>query len=158
MIMKNKIQVNFRSKYLSEATGLILGLGINLRGDELKKLAVCLRKIRNSEIYREDFSSIEEYASKVFNYSKSSVNRLLRVADNYLQRDKGRSIFIYKNGKDFNLSQLNEFLVLPKSEIIKLVESGKIHPDMTVEDIRYTIGAKMMMDNPVNFMIRHGMF
>ena len=84
---------------------MILELGINLRGESLKKLAVCLRLIRDSRMYREDFSSIEEYAEKVFKYSRSSVSRLLRVADNYLGKN-GRSIFNFKNGKDFNLSQM----------------------------------------------------
>lgn len=82
---------------------MILELGINLRGESLKKLLVCLKLIKNSRMYREDFSSIEEYAKKVFKYSRSSVSRLFRVADNYLGKD-GRSISNFKNGKDFNLS------------------------------------------------------
>lgn len=155
--MKTNIKVEFKSKDLSEETALTLELGINLRGESLKKLAVCLKLIRNSRMYREDFSSIEEYAKKVFKYSRSSVNRLLRVAENYLGKN-GRSIFNFKNGKDFNLSQMNEFLVLPRGEIVELVLSGKLHPDMTVEDIRATVGAKKFMNNPIEYMFRRGMF
>lgn len=156
--MKTNIKVEFKSKKLSVATEFILGFGINLRGESLKKLAVSLRIIRDLKVYRKDFSSIEEYAEKVFKYSRSSVNRLLRVADNYLQKDKARSIFNFKNGKDFNLSQLNEFLVLPRGEIVELVLAGKIHPDMTVEEIRATVGAKKFMNNPIEYMFRRGIF
>lgn len=93
-------------------------------------------------MYKEDgFGSVYDYAERVFGYSRTSVVRMIKTANLYLEKDGSSTIFL-KEGKDFGISQLRELLSLPKSEVIDLVEEGKITPEMTKDQIREAVKAK----------------
>lgn len=132
---------SFHNEELRVATERIVefirGAGINYF-----KIAVQLKLIKDLELYKEDgFVSVYDYAERVFGYSRTSVVRMIKTANLYLEKDGSSTIFL-KEGKDFGISQLRELLSLPKSEVIDLVEEGKITPEMTKDQIREAVKAK----------------
>lgn len=136
-----KVIPTFQNEELRVATEKIVefirGAGINYF-----KIAVQLKLVKDLELYKEDgFESVYDYAERVFGYSKTSVVRMIKTANLYLSQDGSSTIFL-KEGKDFGISQLRELLSLPKSEVIDLVEEGKITPEMTKDQIREAVKAK----------------
>lgn len=141
-----KIIPTFQNEELRVATERIVefirGAGINYF-----KIAVQLKLIKDLELYKDDgFDSVYNYAERVFGYSRTSVVRMIKTANLYLSQDGSSTIFL-KEGKDFGISQLRELLSLPKSEVIDLVEEGKITPEMTKDQIREAVKAKKSKEN-----------
>ena len=136
----------FQNEGLRVATKRIVeyirGVGINYF-----KIAIQLKVVKDLELFKDDnFESVYDYAEKVFGYSKSSVVRMIKTAELYLEEDGSSTIFL-KEGKDFGISQLRELLSLPKSEVIDLVQEGKLTPEMTKDQIRVVVRAKKNEEN-----------
>lgn len=132
---------SFKNEELRVATEKIVefirGAGINYF-----KIAAELKWVKGLELYKEDgFSSVYDYAEKVFGYSKSSVVRMIKIAEEYLLEDGSSSVFVGEK-KDFSISQLRELLSLPRGDVVDLVQEGQITPDMTKDQIRSVIKAK----------------
>lgn len=132
---------SFKSEELRVATERIVefirGAGINYF-----KIAAELKWVKGQELYKEDgFSSVYDYAEKVFGYSKSSVVRMIKIAEEYLLEDGSSSVFVGEK-KDFSISQLRELLSLPRGDVVDLVQEGQITPDMTKDQIRSVVKAK----------------
>ena len=132
---------SFKNEELRVATERIVefirGAGINYF-----KIAAELKWVKGLELYKEDgFSSVYDYAEKVFGYSKSSVVRMIKIAEEYLLEDGSSSVFVGEK-KDFSISQLRELLSLPRGDVVDLVQEGQITPDMTKDQIRLVVRAR----------------
>ena len=145
--MSNVVVVNsnqvptFQNEELNKATREIFEYDKNIRLNYFK-IADALRWIKGLELYKEDgFKSVSEYASQVFGYEKSTVSRMIKIAEDYLLEDGSSTVFV-QEGKDFSISQLREVLALPRGEVVDLVQEGQITPDMTKDQIRAVVKAK----------------
>lgn len=142
--MSNVVVVNsnqvptFQNEELNKATREIFEYDKNIRLNYFK-IADALRWIKGLELYKEDgFKSVSEYASQVFGYEKSTVSRMIKIAEDYLLEDGSSTVFV-QEGKDFSISQLREVLALPRGEVVDLVQEGQITPDMTKDQIRAVV-------------------
>ena len=142
VIVVNNSQVpTFQNEELNKATKAILEYDKNIRMNYFK-IADALRWVKGLELYKEDgFKSVSEYASQVFGYEKSTVSRMIKIAEDYLLEDGSSTVFV-QEGKDFSISQLREVLALPRGDVVDLVQEGQITPDMTKDQIRAVVKAK----------------
>lgn len=141
-VVVNSNQVpTFQNEELNKATREIFEYDKNIRLNYFK-IADAFRWIKGLELYKDDgFKSVSEYAGQVFGYEKSTVSRMIKIAEEYLMEDGSSTVFV-QEGKDFSISQLREVLVLPRGEVVDLVQEGQITPDMTKDEIRAVVKAK----------------
>ena len=143
LIVANETAVRFNNAELNKATNKIFKLGNNIRKCWYE-VAYVVAKVDESGCYVEDgFDSVHEWVSKTFGLKKSASYTLLSIGKEYTKQilsDKGNVVGYGSNlpvdGNDFSKTQLEKMLPLGHDKAVELVESGRITPSMTVEEIK----------------------
>lgn len=114
-----------RSKAIKDSIGKI--------DDNLEKIAFNLHWINKKQAYKaEGFSSIVEYAQKVFGYQKTTCYAFISVVDRFAKRDdKGIMLESFDDRvKGYSASKLSLMVNLTDSEI------DSLNPSMSVREIK----------------------
>lgn len=133
----------FENKELQRATAVIIKTTETV-GKGLLKIASVMAEISERKLFENDFGSIYEYGREVFGYKKSSVNNMVRVGRDYIDKETGKSILALDDGRDFTMHQLTALLPLNSTETAEeMVKDGEIEPEMTVAEIRNAVKSKL---------------
>ena len=74
-------RLNDDQRTLYETLKVEIPRDIQIGGDAFDRAAKNLLRIRNEKLYREEFSTFEEFCRTILSFSKTHVNRLLTAAD-----------------------------------------------------------------------------
>lgn len=144
LTVSNETAVTFTNAELNKATNKIFKLGNNIRKCWYE-VAYVVAKVDESGCYVEDgFESVHEWVSKTFGLKKSASYTLLSIGKEYTKQilsDKGNVVGYGSNlpidgNSDFSKTQIEKMLPLGHDKAVELVETGKITPSMTVEEIK----------------------
>ena len=137
----NPVDFKITNKELKKLTNRIASNTLSA-AKNLLQVASDLYEIKTHKLYKEDgFKSIIDYGLKIFGWKKDMIYNLLRVAENYIAENGTQTIFITENNRDidYTVSQLQEFLSIPKETILELDKQNTISPSMTTIELRKAI-------------------
>lgn len=150
-----RTEIAFKNKQLQNATMHIFNLGENIR-QKWFEIGAIMASVDTLECYKDDgFSSVHEWANKVFNLKKSRTYDLLKIGREYTREilsKSGRVIgyecnLLPESAPDnFNVTQVTRLLPLGREEAARLVESDEVTPDMTVKAIADVVKAHLHPD------------
>lgn len=150
-----RTEIAFKNKQLQNATMHIFNLGENIR-QKWFEIGAIMASVDTLECYKEDgFSSVHEWANKVFNLKKSRTYDLLKIGREYTREilsKNGRTIgyecnLLPESAPDnFNVTQVTRLLPLGREEAARLVETEEVTPNMTVKAIADVVKAHLHPD------------
>lgn len=124
---------NFKSAALNAYSRQIAEIGAEMASKNIQ-IAKILGKIMTEEAYKEDgFTSVQEYAEKVFGIKKSSAYQLANVGKRFYNSDSEAARKVAEMLPPANLAELKN---MSDEDIAKEVESGAITPYTTQKKLR----------------------
>lgn len=116
-----------------EAVTLIKSLE-NATEVNTKAIALVVKQVKDKEIFKESgHTSITDYVSDIFGYSKAHTSGMLKVVNRFLT-DTTATKYANENG-DFTFTQLRAMTKFDDKELDELIANGAITFDSTVKEI-----------------------
>jgi hypothetical protein len=105
-------------------------------------VALLLAEVKDGELWKDTFSSYQEYAQTCFGIKKAQAYKLAAVGHNLVSdADSGYAHSIICTGaEDYSTTQLIELLPLKSTETAKqLHDDGRINPHMSTREIKAVV-------------------
>lgn len=105
-------------------------------------VALLLAEVKDGELWKDTFSSYQEYASTCFGIKKAQAYKLAAVGHNFVSdADSGYAHSVICAGaEDYSTTQLIELLPLKSTETAKkLHDDGRINPHMSTREIKAVV-------------------
>lgn len=101
------------------------------------KIAVELVKIEQSEMFKDDFSSITDYCNDVFGLKKSHCYNLLKMGKKFISAETSETLLTHETGNDYTPSQVVALLPLNDTETAQAVcDEFEITPETPIRTIK----------------------
>ena len=101
------------------------------------KIAVELVKIEQSEMFKDDFSSITDYCNEVFGLKKSHCYNLLKMGKKFISAETSETLLTHETGNDYTPSQVVALLPLNDTETAQAVcDEFDITPETPIRTIK----------------------
>ena len=124
---------NFKSAALNAYSRQIAEIGAEMASKNIQ-IAKILGKIMTEEAYKEDgFTSVQEYAEKVFGIKKASAYQLANVGKRFYNSDSETARKVAEMLPPANLAELKS---MSDEDIDKEVKAGNITPETTQKQLR----------------------
>ena len=124
---------NFKSAALNAYSRQIAEIGAEMASKNIQ-IAKILGKIMTEEAYKEDgFTSVQEYAEKVFGIKKASAYQLANVGKRFYNSDSETARKVADMLPPANLAELKN---MSDEDIDKEVKAGNITPETTQKQLR----------------------
>ena len=154
----------FMNRDLEKATNALINCDLQIRSRQYS-IAAILAEIDAKKLYEDDgFTSVPDYAFKVFGMKKSTCYDLIEIGKTYV-----RPIYT-KSGKisahcsnllppadaekqdapilDFTTRQIATFKTLGRDKVVDLIAEGKLNPSMTNAAIVELVKAEKLLTEP----------
>jgi hypothetical protein len=105
-------------------------------------VALLLARVKNGELWKDTFSSYQEYTETCFGLKKAQAYKLAAVGSSFLtDADTGYAHSVISTGADdYNTTQLIELLPLKSTGTAKkLHDEGRINPHMSTREIKAVV-------------------
>ncbi len=141
LIIKASSELNMANPRLTKIT---LDIIANIRDIQNHGLTVALllAEVKDGELWKETFSSYQEYAQTCFGLKKAQAYKLAAVGHNFVSDvDTGYAhSTICAGADDYSTTQLIELLPLKSTETAKqLHDDGRINPHMSTREIKAVV-------------------
>ena len=115
----------------------MIKVGIKRNDSNIIDIAQRVCYIKYNELWKQNFSSFNEYVKKELKLKKSSISAYTKVVYKFCVPDVNSQTgyFVKSLFKDYSFSQLREMTILTEDEYKNL----EIHPDMSEREIRKTV-------------------
>jgi hypothetical protein len=130
------IMNTFKSNALKESTRRIFTRMVNVE-DNKKAICVDLAEIYNKSTWKDDFGDFGDYTMTMFNITKSTANRMRRVADKFIT-----DINSPLNAEMYTFNQLAVLVTLDN----EVIANGNITPDMTIKQLREFVNSTKALE------------